>query len=310
MPRIAFRPLVLIAVLALMAVIVGAQAPVPQAEDQETAREVVELVERNHMARPVIDDEIAVKWCDNFIKDLDPQKYYFLKADVEDFKKDAKSLDDQIREGNIDFARKVFARFLQRSDERFKSSMELLKQKFDFSQDEYLSDDAEKIDYPADKAEADARWRKKVKLDLLISKVVEDLSDAEAVHKWEIRYKDRNRFWHQTDSNELLQIYLTSLTKTFDPHTSYLGQKDLEDMLNQQLHLSLEGIGASLRSEDGYAVVQEVVPGMAADKDGRLQPEDKIIGIQKENGEEVNLVEKKLSDVVRYIRGPPGPRSG
>ena len=121
MPRIAFRPLVLIAVLALMAVIVGAQAPVPQPEDQETAREVVELVERNHMARPVIDDEIAVKWCDNFIKDLDPQKYYFLKADVEEFKKEAKTLDDQIREGNIDFARKVFDRFLERSDERFKT---------------------------------------------------------------------------------------------------------------------------------------------------------------------------------------------
>ena len=79
-------------------------------------------------------------------------------------------------------------------------------------------------------------------------------------------------------------------------------------MLNQQLHLSLEGIGASLRSEDGYAVVQEVVPGMAADKDGRLQPEDKIIGIQKENGEEVDLVEKKLNDVVRYIRGPRGTK--
>ena len=78
MPRLAFRPLVLIAVLALMAVIVGAQAPVPQPEDQETARIVVELLEQSHMARPVIDDEIAVKWCDNFIKKLDPQKYYFL----------------------------------------------------------------------------------------------------------------------------------------------------------------------------------------------------------------------------------------
>jgi len=79
-------------------------------------------------------------------------------------------------------------------------------------------------------------------------------------------------------------------------------------MLNQQLHLSLEGIGASLRSEDGYAVVTEIVPGMAADKDGRLQPEDKIVGIQKENGEETDLVEKKLSDVVRFIRGPRGTK--
>jgi len=308
MPRLAFRPLVLIGVLALMAVIVGAQAPVPQPDDQETARIVVELLERGHMARPVIDDEIAIRWCDNFIKDLDPQKYYFLKSDVEEFKKEAKSLDDKVREGNIDFARKVFDRFLLLSDERFKTAMELLKQKQDFTVDESMSDDPEKTSFPVDKAEADARMRKKVKLDLLIAKVVEDLDDAEAVRKWSIRYRDRNRMSHQVDSTELLEIYLTSLTKTFDPHSSYLGHKNLEDMLNQSLHLSLEGIGASLRSEDGYAVVQEIVPGMAADKDGRLQPEDKIIGIRKDTGEKVDLIEKKLNDVVRYIRGPRGTK--
>ncbi len=79
-------------------------------------------------------------------------------------------------------------------------------------------------------------------------------------------------------------------------------------MLNQQLHLSLEGIGASLRSEDGFAVVTEIVPNMAADRDGRLQPEDKIIGIEKEDGEVIDLVEKKLNDVVRHIRGPRGTK--
>ena len=170
MPRLALRPLVLIAVLALMAVIVGAQAPVAQPEDQETAKVVVDLLERGHMARPAIDDKIAVKWCDNFIKDLDPGKYYFLKADVEEFKKDGPNLDDQIRDGNIDFAKKVFARFLQRQDERYKTSMELLKQKQDFTVDEYLSDDPDKIDYPVDQAEANERLRKKVKFDLLFSR--------------------------------------------------------------------------------------------------------------------------------------------
>ena len=308
MPRIAFRPLVLIAVLALMAVIVGAQAPVPQPEDQETAREVVDLVERNHMAHPQINDEIAVKWCENFIKRLDPQKYHFLKSDVVEFRKEAKNLDDQIRAGNIDFARQVYSRFLERSDERFKTEMDLLKQKFDFTVDDSINDDFDKIDFPKDKAEADDRLRKKVKFDLLFSKVIEDLNEPEAIRKLTVRYRDRNRAAHQFDSSELLEFYLTSLTETFDPHSAYLNQKDLEDLLNQQLHLSLEGIGASLRSEDGYAVVQEIVPGMAADKDGRLQPEDKIIGIQKENGEEIDLVEKKLNDVVRYIRGPRGTK--
>jgi carboxyl-terminal processing protease len=305
MPRVAFRPLVLIGILALMAVVVGAQAPVPQPEDQETARVVVELLEQQHMARPQIDDAIAVKWCDNFIKDLDPAKYYFLKPDVEEFKKEADTLDDRIKEGNIDFAKKVLDRYVARHDERFKTQMELLEQKQDFTVDENLSDDSDKIDFPADKAEADARLRKKVKFDLLYSKVVEDVSDDEAVKKWKVRYKDRNRQVHQIDSSELLQAYLTSLTKAFDPHSAYLGPKDWEDMYNQTLHLSLEGIGAQLRSEDGYAVVTEIVPGMAADKDGRLQPEDKIIGVEKD-GETIDLVEKKLNDVVRYIRGPRG----
>ena len=225
MPRVAFRPLVLIAILALMAVVVGAQAPVPQPEDQETARVVVELLEQLHMARPQIDDAIAIKWCDNFIKDLDPSKYYFLKPDVEEFKKEATTLDDQIREGNIEFAKRVLDRYVVRHDERFKTQMELLKNKQDFTVDEYLSDDSEKLDFPADKAEADERLRKKVKFDLLYSKVVEDVSEAEAVNKWKIRYKDRNRQVHQIDASELLQAYLTNLTKTFDPHSAYLGRR-------------------------------------------------------------------------------------
>ncbi len=108
--------------------------------------------------------------------------------------------------------------------------------------------------------------------------------------------------------SELLEVYLSSLTRTFDPHSSYMSGKTLEDTIGQTLHLSLEGIGASLQSENGYAVVKEVVPGMAADKDGRLQPEDKIVGIQNEDGSETDLVEKKLSDVVRYIRGPRGTK--
>ena len=186
--------------------------------------------------------------------------------------------------------------------------MELLKQKQDFTVDEFLSDDSEKIDFPADKAEADERLRKKVKFDLLYSKVVEDVDDAEAVKKWTIRYRDRNRQVHQIRFRRVA----ASLSDAASPRPSIptpptWGPRIWEDMLNQTLHLSLEGIGAQLRSEDGYAVVTEIVPGMAADKDGRLQPEDKIIGVEKD-GETIDLVEKKLNDVVRYIRGPRGTK--
>ncbi len=270
----------------------------------------MQLLEQNHMAKPKIDDETARQWCKNFLKDLDPQKYYFEKPDVDEFTAQATTLDDKIKEGNLDFAKQVFDRFLKRNDERLATVTELLKpeNKPDFTVDESIVDDPDLIDYPANAAEAKERWRKRIKLDLLQLKVVEKVDDAEAVKRLTIRYKDRNRMFHQFDTAEMLEVYLTSLTRTFDPHSSYMSANTLEDMLQQSLHLSLEGIGASLSTEDGYAVVKEIVPGMAADKDGRLQPEDKIVGIQKEDGAEIDLVEKKLSDVVRYIRGPRGTK--
>ncbi|SIN92711.1 carboxyl-terminal processing protease [Singulisphaera sp. GP187] len=307
MPRLAFRPLALIAIMGFIAAVVGAQTPTSKPLDEDTARVVVNLLELGHMAKPKIDDEIAKKWCHNFLKDLDPQKYYFLKADIDEFMAEATTLDDKIKEGNLDFPKKVFARFLERTDERLKTALEYLDQKPDFTVDEAIDDDPDLIDYPATEGEAKERWRKRIKLDLLQLKV-DKTEDKEAVDKVKIRYKDRNRLFHQFDMSELLEVYLSSLTRTFDPHSSYMSAKTLEDTIGQTLHLSLEGIGASLQSENGYAVVKEVVPGMAADKDGRLQPEDKIIGIQNEDGSETDLVEKKLSDVVRFIRGPRGTK--
>jgi carboxyl-terminal processing protease len=279
----------------------SSSAPAIEPDDQETARAVVDLIERSHMLKPVIDDEFAMKWCDLFLKDLDSSKQYFLKADIEEFKTESKDLDDRIREGNFDFARKVFDRFLTRADERFKVQMMLLRQKHDFTVDEYLADDYDKLDYPADVSEANERQRKRVKLDLLSAKVFDRLDEAEAVHKLTIQYRDRNRAWHQIDAGELLQVYLTSLTHTIDPHSKYLGPRAIEDV---QPDPNLAGVGAALRSEDGYAIVQMIVRGSTAEKDGRLKPGDRIIGIQNEDGSEIDLVGKKLSDVVRYIRGP------
>jgi carboxyl-terminal processing protease len=307
MPRIAFRPLTVLAILALISVVVGAQAPTPTQLDEATAKRVVRLLEQGHMARPQINDEIAVRWCKYFLKDLDPQKVYFEKPDVDEFMAQATTLDDKIKEGNLDFARAVFARYMKRADERLETVLELLKQKPDFTVDESIVDDPDLIDYPANAAEATDRWRKRIKLDLLQLKL-DKIEGDEAIKRLTIRYRDRKRAIHQFDMSELLEVYLSALTRTFDPHSNYMSAKTLEDTIGQQLHLSLEGIGASLQSEDGYAVVKEIVPGMAADKDGRLQPDDKIIGIEQPGGDEIDLVEKKLSDVVRYIRGPAGTK--
>jgi carboxyl-terminal processing protease len=286
-------------------------APAPAIDqkqaDQLTAQIVVTLLEHGHLSKPRVNDEVARKWARLFFKALDPQKLYFEKPDVEAFLAQDTTLDDQIRRGNFDFARAVFERYLQRHDERLATILELLQQKIDFTVDETIVDDPDLLDYPADARQARERWRKQIKYELLTKKILK-VEEAEAVEQLKVRYRDLNRYFHQFDTTDLLERYLTGLTMAVDPHSSYMGSKSLEDLLGQQLHLSLEGIGASLSIEDGFPIVKEIVPGGAADKDGRLEPEDKIVGVEGEDGQVIDFVEKKLSDVVRIIRGPRGTK--
>merc|ERR1712000_780138 len=119
------------------------------------------------------------------------------------------------------------------------------------------------------------------------------------------RYRNNLRTMAQTEKPEKLEMYLSALTHCFDPHSSYMSPQTLEDF-RISMELSLDGIGAALRSEEGYTVVAEIVPGGAADADGRLKAGDKIVGVAQEDDEFVDVVEMKLSKVVRYIRGKRG----
>jgi carboxyl-terminal processing protease len=81
----------------------------------------------------------------------------------------------------------------------------------------------------------------------------------------------------------------------------------LEDF-DVAMRLHLEGIGAVLRQENGQTIVAEVVPGGAAGTDGRLKPNDKIIAVAQGDGKFVDVVDMKLREVVKLIRGPRGTR--
>jgi len=120
------------------------------------------------------------------------------------------------------------------------------------------------------------------------------------------RYTSFARRMHQTDADELLEMYLTAFTSSYDPHTTYMSPSSLENF-RIMMRLNLEGIGAALQFEDGYTKVSKVIPGGAADEHGKLRPEDRIISVgQGRDGEMVDVVDMKLNDVVNKIRGPAG----
>lgn len=281
--------------------------------DQETAVLVSKMIPQFHLSRQPIDDSVSAKLLDSFLKDLDPQKLYFLAADIQKFESKRHTLDDEIKQGNVQFAYEVFEVYKERLTRQLEVANHWVEQEHDFSIDEKIETDADKIAWAKTVEELDDRWRRRVKYDLLQFKLNQEDDDGsdsqedeptpqERLHK---RYRNTLLAVNQYDTGDQLERYLTALANTFDPHSSYMSPETWEDF-EIQMRLSLDGIGAALRGDDGYTVVASIVPGGAAAEDGRLKVNDKIIGVGQAEGEIVDIYEMKLSDVVRLIRGPRG----
>ncbi len=101
------------------------------------------------------------------------------------------------------------------------------------------------------------------------------------------------------------KIFLSALSRVYDPHSEYLSDSDLKSF-EITMSLQLVGIGAMLRSDDGYARVMELVPGGPADKDGRLKPKDRIAAVAQGDEPFVDTVDMELDKVVEMIRGKKG----
>jgi carboxyl-terminal processing protease len=279
----------------------------PQQNDRPITMAITFLMSRQHLTRHPLDDEISNRWMTNYLKMLDPRKVFFTQGDIDSFMDYRNQLDDMAKRGDTSFAYRVFQKFIARLDERVKMVDELIPLAEDLTVDEEMVTDPDDISYAKDDAEMRDRWRKRVKFDLLeLSTEKPPLEGKEAREKVSRRYQHLARRMKQTSNDELLEMYLTALTTAYDPHTSYMGAPTLEDF-EIQMKLNLEGIGAALEAPEGETVVKKIIPGGAAFKDGRLKPEDRIVGVgQGVEGAITPVTDMKLRDVVRLIRGHEG----
>jgi carboxyl-terminal processing protease len=284
----------------------GAELTPPGARERQVTRNVVESLTTQHISKQPIDDQIAARALKLFLSSFDPMKIYFTQADAEEFRRAESQIDNLLLDGKIDFAYHVYNRFVQRVDERVQLINKLLEEEFDFTVDEQIVVDRDELAYPSTQDEVRERWRKRIKYDLLVLKA-DKVEGQEARNRLRSRYANFARRMRQFDNDELLETYLNSFTMALDPHTSYMSPSQL-DNFRILMRLNLEGIGAKLQTNDfGQTVVAEVVPGGAAAKHGKLKPEDQIVSVgQGESGEMVDVVDMKLTDVVKLIRGNAG----
>ncbi|MEZ6105538.1 MAG: carboxy terminal-processing peptidase [Pirellulaceae bacterium] len=277
----------------------------PTFQDRQISKAIASRMPLYHLSNRVMDDEISREGLHLLIKGLDPQKLYFYKSDIEEFEQSGDRLDDFAKAGDLSFAFTVFNRFLTRIEERLVTINELVDMQHDYTVREEMVTDPDLLDYPASPEEARDRWRQRIKYSFLLLKA-EGTEGAEAQDKLRRRYMSFARRMEQFDAEEVTEMFLTALTTAYDPHSTYFSKTTYENFLIQ-MRLNLEGIGASLQSEDGVTVIKRIVPGGAADKLGLIHVEDKIVSVgQGETGEMIDVADMKLDDVVAMIRGPAG----
>lgn len=289
----------------------SAELAQPRPADRQVSRAVTNLMKREHLTKHALDDEISQRALGLFLKTLDSRKLYFTAADIAEFDQNKNDLDDMVNNGDISFAYKVFNRLLKRIDERIVKVDEALKGEFSFEEDENLSTDWDKIPFAKTDAELDDRWRKMLKYEMLVLKTAKDdkkekKKDEDPRQRLSRRYHSFAQRMHQTDADELLEMFLTAITSSYDPHTTYMSPKSLENF-RILMSLNLDGIGAQLKFDDGYTVIDKIVPGGAAAKQGQLAVQDRVVQVgQGDDGKMEDVVAMKLDDVVNKIRGKAG----
>ena len=284
-----------------------AQVDGPPPQTKMVVRAVKQLIVLNHVLHPKFNDEVSAHGFEIFLKNIDPMKSYFLASDIEEFKPYELMLDDLINANDISFAYVAYKRYLQRLDQVMPIINQQIDTQHDFTIAETIAADAKEIGYAKDLNELTDRWRKTIKLNFLSMRAdgKTDVEIREALHK---RYRTIYNIKAQTDVDELLELYLTSLTNALDPHTTYMAPQEQDDF-NVHLKLELKGIGATLRPDDGSTVVETLVPGGAADLDGRIKIGDQIVAVAQDDGSSpVVTQDMKLKDVVKMIRGEAGTR--
>ncbi|MEM9657580.1 MAG: carboxy terminal-processing peptidase [Planctomycetota bacterium] len=293
------------AVAVLAAPLVMARPDAPEGKDRRIALLVSALMDRKHLAQMRVNDEISQRAIDLFFQSIDPLKLYFYQSDVDQFAGERDRIDDYVRNGDVKLAKRIFDVFLTRVGERITTAHRYVDSEHDFTLDESIVREPDAMSYATTPEEADERWRKRVKYDLLLQ-IADDTPDTEAREKLHKRYRSIRNRWEQTDNDELLELFLSAVTMSFDPHSSYMSPNNFDNFLIQ-MRLELDGIGASLESKYGETIVRRIVPGGAAFRDGRLKVDDVIIGVgQGSDGEVEDIVDMKLNDVVMKIRGKPG----
>ena len=284
--------------------------PIPE-ETLQTTREMqvdllvsLKYLKRGHYKDVVLDDDLSQKVFSRYLDFLDPNRIYFYANDIKAFKAYEFDIDNQLSQGNAELGFEIYKVLRERIRERETYAQQLLANGFDFTIDEDFQIDRSESPWPGNQAEMNELWRKRVKNSVLIQ-TLDDTPAEKIQESLNKRYARQANIVWQTKPEEVFELYLNALMGEVGPHTQYMSRVTAENF-RINLSLSLEGIGASLQTENDYTVIRKVIAGGPANKSGQIHIDDKIVGVGQSEDNIEDVTGWRLMDVVRQIRGKKG----
>lgn len=281
--------------------------PQPTEQNMIAVKRATTRLTQSHYRKFVLDDEFSIKIFKRYLNRLDPTHSTFLQSDVDElYAKYATKLDDDLNLGSLNNAFEIYKLLANRRYENYKYALSLLDSQPNLTQKDQIEYDREKAPWPKTQEEVQTLWKQRVKNDIINLKL-KNKKWPEIKEKLIKRYNLAIRYLTQIRSDDITQIYLNAFAREIDPHTSYLAPRSAKNF-NESMNLSLEGIGATLQSEDGDTIIKSLVKGAPAERSKKIKIDDKIVGVGQEKGEIEDVVGWRLEDVVEKIKGKRGTK--
>ena len=266
--------------------------------------EIIEILEKHHFTKKKY-LSIKTEALNSFLDRLDPSRSVFLEKEVNSFA--TKDLEAEINDqhASLEQAFKIFELYRSRYLERYQLQKSLLSEieTLDLRQNRKILRDRTESDRKETIEDLMRLWE-----DLLINDVIQlNLSGNdfnETKNKLTKRIDNQFNFFERTKSEDVINLYINSITLSYGPHTTYMSPKRTEDF-DIDMSLSLEGIGALLSNDGLYTTIASLVPGGPAEKSNKLKPNDRIVGVAQETEDVItDVIGWRIDDVVQLIRGP------
>lgn len=261
---------------------------------------------RSHYKTVTLDNAFADKVISQYLRYLDYGRSLFTQTEIDSIYGNKDKILKALNLCDLSYPYELYNLALKKRFNKYTFMKELLSKGVSLNENDTIIIDRTKADYAKDQIELESLWLKELKNDL-INQILSGQDYDTAVAKITRRYNAFLSRLVQTNSEDVFSTFENAFATAIDPHTNYLSPIDSENF-NDDINLSLEGIGAVLTTEDEYTIISDLIPGSPAIFSKKLKKKDKIVGVRQEDGTYDDIIGWRLYDVVKKIKGPKGTK--